>query len=410
MNDRRRSRRRRPGAEWAARGLLLTGCAALGYASVSRTTAAVIRVGQVERAHHLAPGDGRITSLLAQSLSGPDADAHDRSRASQLAQLALRQDPTASIAAGILGLNRQIGGDVPAARRLFRYAEALSRRDLQTQVWAIEDSVGRGDIAAALRHYDIALRTSKSAPDLLFPILAMAMTDRAIRAPLVRLLAIRPAWGNGFIDYVATRAPDDVASAELLLAVKRAGVPVSDSAWALAIEHLVQRRSYDQAWAYFAATHPGTDRRKSRDPRFASTEEAMPFEWIVGRDDGVNASIQPSPAGGLFDFTVPAAVGGRLLEQLQLLPPGRYRLTGHSRDIEQPSSAAPQWVLTCRDDGSELGRIDVPNSASFGGEFSGEFDVPERCRAQVLSLVARPSDSASAISGQIDRVALVPIT
>ncbi|EZP55128.1 hypothetical protein [Sphingomonas sp. RIT328] len=409
MSKRRRPRERRSGAEWTVRGVLLLACAALGYASVAHTTASVILKGQIEHAHVLAPGDGRITALLAQSLSGANTDVQDRARATRLAQLALQQDPTASLAAITLGLNEYISGDVASARRLFRYAETLSRRDLRTQVWAIEDSVARGDITATLRHYDIALRTSDRAPDLLFPILAAAITDNTIRLPLVRLLSTRPAWGSSFIDYVATSAPDEIASAELLLAAKRAAVPVTDSAWALVIDHLIQRRLYDQAWTYFAATHPHADRRRSRDPHFTSTEEAVPFKWVVGRGDDVNATLQANRAGGLFDFTVPAAVGGRLLEQLQILPPGRYQLNGHSREIDQPNSAAPQWILTCREDGRELGRIDVPNSSVLGGIFSGEFVVPEGCRAQVLSLVARPSDTVSAISGQIDRVALVPI-
>lgn len=83
-----------------------------------------------------------------------------RREADRLARLALRQDPTAVAALATLGLNAQIRGDTNSARRYFAYSDKLSRRSLTTRLWAIEDAVARDDIPAALRNYDVALRTS----------------------------------------------------------------------------------------------------------------------------------------------------------------------------------------------------------------------------------------------------------
>jgi hypothetical protein len=401
---------RRSVSEWVIRGLLALAAVVLGYVSVMQTFAYTIR-RQVERAHSLSPGDGRITALLAEKLSAPDATVVDRASADRLARLALRQDPTAVLAASTLGLNMQIRGDVQGARRLFGYAERLSRRDLQTQLWAIEEAVARGDIAGAIAHYDIALRTSRNAPDLLFPILASAISDPSIRTALTKKLITRPSWGDQFIAFASARSTDPRSTAQLFLNLRRAGVPPSRDAEAAIIDALIVGGFADDTWAYYASSHTGSDRRRSRDPRFnARFVTPLPLDWMPVNDGGIATSIQQGDHGGVFDFAAPASLGGPLLRQFQLLPPGGYRLEGRSRGIDQPRSSSPYWVLICRNDWRELGRIDLPNSAQNNGSFVGRFDVPVGCPVQILVLMARPSDALSGLSGQIEWVQLSPVS
>ena len=98
-----------------------------------------------------------------------------------------------------------------------------------------------------------------------------------------------------------------------------------------------------------------------------------------------------------------------MLQQMQLLRPGAYELVGHSIGLEQPDSVSPYWVLSCRTDGRELGRVRVPRSREARGQFRGEFKVPENCPVQILMLVARPGAATSGTSGQIDYVQLRPV-
>ena len=168
-----RSPASRSAAEWGARGALAAVLTVLGYFSVAYTLGYLLRENPAY-AYSLASGDGRVTARLSQAVLTAKPAAPERDRATRLAWLALRQDPTAVRAAITLGLSAQLGGEINGARRLFAYAQALSRRELQTQLWAIEDAVSRDDITGALRQYDIALRTSRKAPDLLFPVLASA--------------------------------------------------------------------------------------------------------------------------------------------------------------------------------------------------------------------------------------------
>jgi hypothetical protein len=398
---------RRSVAEWSVRAGLAALAGVAGCASVAATLGYMLRNAQPETAHTLAPADGRVTAALARRLSGPGATAAQRARADRLAREALRQDPTTVAAVWTLGINALLRNDPPTASKLLAYGNRLSRRDLQTQVWAIEDAVARNDIPGALRHYDIALRVSRRAPDLLFPILGGAISDPLIRSELIKTLAGRPSWGGIFIDYVSWNGPDARATAVLFTDLRRAGVPIPRSADATLVSTLASRVSMEAAWAHYASLDKGVSRARSRNPEFAATPSiASPFDWNAMEGGGITAAILPDE-GGLFDFSAPATAAGPMLQQAQVLPPGDYVLEGRSIGIDQPDGSRPYWSLTCRG-GVELGRIEVPKSSQANGNFIGRFTVPTGCPVQTLTLVARTSESISGQAGQIDRAILRP--
>lgn len=405
---RRRALPQRSSAEWAVRVALAVGAALIGSSAVTHSLAYAIRGKAPERAYAIAPNDGRITAILSEKLSAPEASAADRARGGQLALNALRQDPTAVAAAATLGINAQIQNDIPSARRWFAYSEKLSRRDLRTRLWAIEDAVSQGDIPGAIRSYDIALRTSPIAPELLFPILTLAITDPVIRDNLVRTLAKRPAWGNDFIGYATANGQDSRVTASLFDQLQKSHIPVPTDAPAALVNRLVAEGYIDDAWSYYATLRPAVERNKSRDTQFtADPDTASQFDWVPMNEGGIAASIQQGKQGGLFDFAAPPSVGGWLLRQMQALRAGDYKIEGRSAGIEQPMSSRPYWALSCVD-GRELGRVYLPNSTEADGQFAGRFAVPTGCPAQYLTLVARASDLASGLSGQILEVRLHP--
>lgn len=389
-------------AEWGVRALLAVAALVIGYVSLTRTLAYSIRIRDPERAHALSPGDGRITAQAAQALAGVEATRADRAQADRLARVALLQDPTAVAAVSTLGLDAQVRGDTKRARQVYAYSQTLSRRDINTQLWAIEDAVGRDDVSGTLTHYDIALRVSRTAPDLLFPVLAGAIADPAIRTAVTRTLARRPAWGDAFLTYAAVKGPDPLATVRLLTEAHRVGLTVGGGASAEIINLLVFRNLVDDAWSYYASIRTGADRRRSRDPGFAGVDSPTLFDWIPINEGGVSSSIQRGEQGGVFAFSAPASIGGPLLRQTQLLVPGTYRLQAQGSGIEEPAGSLPYWTLTCPD-GRELGRV-----AQGSGQAEGRFVVPAGCPMQTLTLVARPSDMVSGLSGQVDRVRLLP--
>jgi len=406
---RRGSLSKRSAKEWGVRGALVVLAMSLGGISIANSLAEVVKGNDPARAHALAPGNGKITALLAEKELGEASVERASSETVQLARLAVRQDPTAVQAVATLGLQAIMQHNPTMARRLFTYSQQLTRRDLQTQIWAIEDAVTRGEVADALRHYDIALRTSKRAPDLLFPVLSKAIIDTDVRTGLVAILAKKPGWSPQFINYLANSNSSPEVSAIFLAQLQQAGVRAPQDAVAATINSLLASQSFEIAWRFYASVRPGVDRRRSRNPQFSS-DVATPsqFDWTPANDAAINTSIQRDGRHGLFDFLVPSSVGGTLLTQLQMLPPGRYKLEGRSTGINQRAQTAPYWVLSCHG-GGELGRIEIPNSTQSDGAFAGQLQVPGTCPVQMLALIARASDGVGGSSGQINRVQLSPV-
>ncbi|WP_419807688.1 hypothetical protein [Sphingomonas sp.] len=353
--------------------------------------------------------DGRLSAAHAAALITADTTAAERAEAGTLARAALRRDPTAVSAAATLGVVTLVPNDVANARRLLAYAQMLSRRNVQTQLWSIEDAVGRGDIAGALRWYDIALRTKPALGDVLYPVLAQASRDPAIRTALVRTLVGKPPWSDSFVTYASGQKGDSQSTAVLFVALRARGVAMPAVAQASVVNILLNAGTVDQAWRFYAAIRHGAARDRSRDPRFAAMIDAPSLlDWTALSDNGVAASIQRTWEGGVVEFSAPASVGGPVLQQVQLLPGGTYRLSGHSDGIAQDERALPYWALTCRSDGRELGRVALANSSQAGGMFAGRLTVPANCPVQTLTLFAPASDAIGGTSGQIDRAVLAP--
>lgn len=356
------------------------------------------------QAHVLAPWDGRITAQLAEDNLGVDLEPDDQAAATNLARMALRQDPTAVSAVTTLGLLKQLHGDLAGARRTFAYSEVLSRRDLRAQLWEIEDAVSRGDISGALKHYDIALRFSNEASAILFPILASAVSEPSVRSAAIRTLNSRPPWAPLFIEFIAGRGSDPRAAALVLQSLRGAGQPVPGFVRALLTQRLESLGLVGDAWRFYASFRPGVRSAVSRDPQFTAdlTDPAV-FDWQSVATDGRTATIQH----GHVDLSAPSSVGGPLIQQMQNFPPGAYRLEGHSVAIDQPEASLPYWQLTCGN-GQQLERIIVPSSALNRGNFTGMFNVPNGCPLQILALIAPPSNGPTGFSGQIDRTQVEP--
>ncbi|WP_277984379.1 hypothetical protein [Sphingomonas faeni] len=375
----------------------------LGYVSLTRSIATTLHDNAVERAHRLAPGNARIAGVLSAVLSTDQkANRNQRARADDIARAALRHDPTVVAAVATLGLNAQLRGDTATARRLFAYSSKLSRRDLRTQLWAIEDAVSRNDIPGALYQYDVALRTQKIGGSLLFPILASALTDPKVRTALIKTMVRGAPWGNDFSIYAAAASTSPKSVAQLLTGMQRARLTVPDAAQARVVDALLATNDTDGAWAYYASLRPGVTRDASRDPRFTARQTTpTQFDWIAIDNPDATSSVQASPAGGRFDFTASTSTNGPMLKQVELLPAGDYVLEGMMTGIEGVEAALPYWSLTCRD-GKELGRATIPAN----GRFAANIHVGSDCPLQVLTLVARASDQSSSIAGQVTQVRL----
>ncbi|MBP2513744.1 hypothetical protein J3A66_002006 [Sphingomonas sp. PvP018] len=401
--------KRRSRKEWAGRFALTSGIAVLAFQSVAFSIAQVATKTRPAFADALAPYDGRLSAAHAGTLITPKASARDLAEARKLSLDALHRDPTAVIAAVTLGLGTAADGNEAHARRLLAYAQMLSRRNDQIQLWSIEDAVAHGNVTTALRWYDVTLRTKPRMGDMLYPVLTQAAHDPAIRTVLVHTLAAKPLWADSYITYVAAQKNDLQNTSTFFLALGARGIAVPEPVRAAVVNALLDAGKVSEAWNYYATLRPGVDRSRARDPHFtASLETPSVFDWTPVNGVSIATSFQRTPNGGSFEFSAPASIGGVVLQQIQLLPPGTYRLAGRSSGIEQEARALPYWSLTCRGERQDFGRVTVPNSAQANGTFTGTISVPAGCPVQVLTLFVQPSDAISGISGQIDGIVLAP--
>lgn len=400
-------RSRRSAREWIVRSVLAAGIAAVAYLGITDSLAHATEGADPADAHRLAPWNGVITAELAEDTFLRTPKASEESEAARLARLALRQDATAAAALYVLGQQAQLRNETRRANNLFRYSWLLSRRELKVQLWSIEEAASRGDVDDALRSYDVALRTSLRARTLLFPVLASALTEPAIRAGLLPIIETRPMWTNAFVDYIATTEAEPAAAAAFFREAEGHGLLVDENDRAALVNTLAATEGSEAAWRYYQSFRSGVTALRSRDPEFTlQVSTRTLFDWRTSEDAQLSAAIFGSEEGGMLDFAVPPTIGGVLLSQSQLLPPGTYLMEGRSSRIQQPERSQPYWTLKCRD-GRELGRVTVPDSTQSKGRFQGEFQVPVDCPEQTLQLVARATDAIAGVAGQIDRAALI---
>lgn len=405
----RRTKRRTP-REWALRGGLALAASIAGYVSTTQTLGYSFAKADAERAYELAPADGRIAGALAAQRVVGTIPSAQRGEIDRLARQALLKEPLSASALTALGIDADLRGDRRAARTLFMHSNDLTRRELSVRLWLIEDAVARNDIPGALRNYDIALRVSKNAPGLLFPIMAAAIDNADVAKALGDTMLSRPPWNEAFFDFVAGSGASPKAAAMLFSRLARSGVQPPDTAQSTIIDTLIGAGAFENAWAYYKTLRRNLNRRGSTDANFSlALSTPTFFDWTPKTEDaGLTASIEHGPQGGFFDFAAPSSIGGTVLQQGLVLPPGDYRLQGSSTDVTAPVDARPYWRLSCLDK-RELGRIDLPGSAQDRGYFSGILKVDAKCPVQVLQLVVRPSVEAGGVSGKIRSVMLLPL-
>ncbi|WP_230782337.1 hypothetical protein [Sphingomonas sp. Leaf37] len=380
--------------------------AILSYAGVTFSLAQYLVTRDASTAHTFAPYDGQITAGLAGSLMKADMTASERVRPRRLALLALKQDPTALGAATVLGVIAQFDGDIKTARRWFSYSEKLSRRDVVTQMWAIEDAVQRGDVQEAVNHYDIMLRVKPGMAAMLFPILGKSSSEPAIRTALVKKLRQRPRWGENFINFMSVGGIDPSITVLLFRELALNHIPVPQVTQARTIDALASAGQFDRAWDYYALNHPGVARQRVRDGNFDNvTNSPSLFDWSLINDGKINTSIQEDSGRNVFGYTASGSIESVMLRQSEMLPAGRYVFKSRGK-YSNSGTANVYWSVACLD-GKQIARIEGQQE-SAGFVFSDAFDVPKDCPIQVLSLVARPTDRITGFSGQIQEVELAP--
>ena len=363
----------------------------------------VVRPANPALALRINPGNSEVAASRAEQMLRDDPATGAEAEA--LARRALRRSPVSAAGARMIATARDVAGDPLAARRLMIYSESLSRRDLPTQVWLIQDAVQHNDISRALHHYDIALRSSDASKPLLFPVLVKALDQPAVVTGLVDTLAARPGWAAGFLGMAASQARDLNGLAALIQGIARRGYTVPNPVLAAASARMVEASRYDIAWQVYAVGAPFAARDLLRDPDFVLLGVAEgPFAWTAVPGNGL--SVEPRRYGtrAALAYRAATGAGGVAARQLLMLPTGNFRLSGV---VPDHSMGSPPAVLrlTCANNGPPIAAIPADAPA-----FTRPFAVPASCPAQWLDIVVDGGDSPLGTSGALGalHIARVP--
>ena len=370
-------------------GAILVTAAALAGLVVSSSAGTLLRRVSPESAHRYAPFDARAAATLSEQLM-QSGGAEARGRAVGLARAALRRDPTVAGAWRTLALSAAGSGKAREATALMLFSEALSRRDLATQLWLIEDSVRRDNIVETLRHYDHALRTNRSSQNLLFPALVAATGRPALTESIAALVASNPPWVKEFLYVFGQGAPNASSTAQFLESVRRRGYAgampnANDIPARLAAigDYRSARRAYD-------AIQRGSSDIVAADDPFAKSPKLPPFDWDLASTQNMRAEPHLLDAGDRTTALAVFASGGQsgvAASRLVTMRPGSYLLSIATRSQGAPLPDAVTLTVTCAPSQGVLMSTPVAPRAVGWRTVSARFDVPGTgCAAQWLRL------------------------
>jgi hypothetical protein len=273
--------------------------------SLSHSAASIIARANPQLASSLAPWDGRFEAEAAASSLATEFNGRGNGPTAVAARQALIEDATAVDAAIVLALQAELSGNRELSDGFFAYALSLSRRELRPHLWAIERAVNQGDYRTALRHYDLAMRTSGYGQEMLYPILANALQQEDIRREVIEMMAGEPAWRDSFLHYLAVVPRGVGAAAKLYPELVARGIPFKRPDALGVIDALADRGEHREAWALDQLLGGERDWVRSRDPQIAGRSGgAAAFDWKFADSPGVVVSLTRDVTAGGADFSI----------------------------------------------------------------------------------------------------------
>lgn len=386
--------------------IVILGTGLLMAASVMVSLGNIMRSSAPGRALTFVPFDAQARANLAAQQFQQRANRQAAQETATLAKEAIAREAIYAPAYRALGFARLFLND-QAGARVLQFSDRISRRDLQTRIWLIENAVGRGDVNGALRHFDIALRTSTAAPEILFPVLDNAITEPAIAVAVTKLFATDPPWLRAFAEFVVARGQNAVALSSIMTRLPAGLTQVDAPTRAALISKLVSDNEFEPARSLYRTV--AADRDKAgpvRDGKFAQEPLWPPFDWAIV--NGLDFGAEIAAGQGGLAFWAQPSVGGTVARQLIFLPKGQYALESSATQSASDRFSGPIWHVRCAGtEQRELAALPLPSASDRPLRSRLRFVVPERCATQWLELEVRGGLDDRAVEGRVNSVAII---
>ncbi|MXO86781.1 hypothetical protein GRI38_12170 [Altererythrobacter aurantiacus] len=319
-----------------------------------------------------------------------------------MAHLALRLDPTSPSALRVLGQVSATDGNEEKARQLILAGNSLNRRDRQSTLWLIDDSVQSGDIDRGMSYFDQLLRTLGDDRGSVIALLTELLSDPRAIAPMERILRRRPNWSEQFWLFVPGNAQALENAATLRVRLDKSMTPEDKKSDSALIASLADAGYYAAGFRVARAVHPELNEVGINNPEFSSSADVAPYNWQA---TGSNAfAVNISERTDTLEISSSPGSSGDIIRQLVRLNPGTYRpvimLSGDYQD-----QSLPELTLSLQCAGSDErqnARLNLPRQRS---EERQTLTASANCERYWLTLSTGYSMSAYDIS--IDRIDLV---
>lgn len=311
-----------------------------------------------------------------------------------LREAALRE-PVSSYALGLLGVAVDYQHDSSHARELFQLSEKMSRRNLLTQMWLIEDAVRRDNVSDAIVHYDRAMRVSLESRQTLSPLLVNALGDSLIQKNLLPVLAKHPLWWQDFALTMGKSGEDARGMSAAIIALRP---NLANSEERALVERILNKMIALHADRQALRTINQLEGKigPSRTLQGGGFESALgtpPFAWFLRNDNNIRAFRDLVPNGGYgLRMETQNDTTGDVAWQLIGLAHGHYVLKGTVGNDSANATGRPVIRIDC-EHGEALGQFSLPVALGSSRPFRFEFDVPVKdCSTQWVKLTSSRED------------------
>ncbi len=357
--------------------------------------------------------DGNIAALRADRLLAEAVGARTSlAKVASLARGALLTQPLNPRAVRILAFVAYADERSGHADRLIDLSTQLSRRDFGAQLALIERAVARNDIPAALRSYDVGLRTNPEGQNVLLPVLTTALGDAEVRQAFAPYYRRNPQWLVALIGYAL--GPGNAATS-IAQSIRAGGGLATGQVYrdleTQVLARLTEGGAADEARAFFLSVHPQrADMLKRTDFDGEMVDPMLvPFSWRMAAKATMANDAAPDDQRKRSGIRLSAAPGevGELLAKIFFISPENHRFSvSLAFDADVTSRGIDISVICATPTQDLLQRIIVERGTSTTIT-SIPFNSNGRCRAIWLKLSGVNSSADLPVSVVVTEITLL---
>ena len=314
----------------------------------------------------------------------------------QILQEAIQKDPVDSRSYLLMGLAYENLGDVSRAKALMKDAHQLGPRKPLNQIEIGQFWFRQNDIDEALLHWTIALEMKPELRKQGFQDLLLFM-EKPVYLEAMRRLILKhnPLWWDQFFNQAAFSLKN-IDHVKLLYEARlSAGVDINPLEQNALFERLMRDRRWADAYFTWMNRLPESQLKflgNIFDGGFNLTPSNDGFGWRTHPDPAYRLDMinplnkkEARTLEVIFNGSLPKRA--MLMQQLLLLEPGTFRLSGEVNTEQLKAGEGLLWRLQC------FNGVEITRTMLFQGNlawktFSQDFAVPVSadCRVQHLSL------------------------